>query len=155
MTVVMAANGYPGSYSEGQPDPRRWTRPGGCPGTIVFHAGTKAEADGTVTAQGGRVLAVTALGADIAEARARAYQAVDRIDRPRASAAGISRCEMTTSDLEAEATRATELLIGKTVAVVRRANERVKSDRVLGWRPPLVDSKTAIELSITGTAEAE
>lgn len=81
VTVVMAANGYPGSYRKGSPI-RALDEAGQVPGTIVFHAGTKAEADGTVTAQGGRVLAVTALGADIAEARSRAYQAVDRIDWP-------------------------------------------------------------------------
>lgn len=79
VTVVMAANGYPGSYKKDSPI-RALDAAGQVPGTIVFHAGTRAEADGTITAQGGRVLAVTALGADIAEARARAYQAVDRID---------------------------------------------------------------------------
>lgn len=81
VTVVMAANGYPGSYKKDSPI-RALDAAGQVPGTIVFHAGTKAEADGTVTAQGGRVLAVTALGTDIAEARTRAYQAVDRIDWP-------------------------------------------------------------------------
>lgn len=81
VTVVMAANGYPGSYRKGSPI-GALDAAAQVPGTIVFHAGTKAEADGTVTAQGGRVLAVTALGADIAEARSRAYQAVDRIDWP-------------------------------------------------------------------------
>jgi phosphoribosylamine--glycine ligase len=81
VTVVMAANGYPGSYRKGSPI-RALDAAGQVPGTIVFHAGTKAGADGTVTAQGGRVLAVTALGADIAEARSRAYQAIDRIDWP-------------------------------------------------------------------------
>ncbi|OWJ67343.1 phosphoribosylamine--glycine ligase [Inquilinus limosus] len=81
VTVVMAANGYPGSYRKGSPI-RALEAAGQVPGTIVFHAGTRAEADGTVTAHGGRVLAVTALGADIAEARSRAYQAVDRIDWP-------------------------------------------------------------------------
>lgn len=81
VTVVMAANGYPGAYRKGTPI-RALEAAGQVPGTIVFHAGTRAEADGTVTAQGGRVLAVTALGADIAEARSRAYQAVDRVDWP-------------------------------------------------------------------------
>ncbi|WP_225767871.1 phosphoribosylamine--glycine ligase [Inquilinus sp. Marseille-Q2685] len=81
VTVVMAAKGYPGNYNKGS-SIRALDEAVQVPGTIVFHAGTKAEADGTVTAQGGRVLAVTALGADIAEARSRAYQAVDRIDWP-------------------------------------------------------------------------
>jgi hypothetical protein len=62
---------------------------------------------------------------------------------------------MMTSDLEAEATRATELLIGKTVAVVRRANQRVILIEFSDGARLFVDSKTAIELSITGTDEAE
>lgn len=81
VTVVMAANGYPGAYRKGSPI-QALDQAAMVPGTIVFHAGTRAEDDGTITAQGGRVLAVTALGANIAEARARAYQAVDRIDWP-------------------------------------------------------------------------
>jgi phosphoribosylamine--glycine ligase len=48
------------------------------PGVTVFHAGT-AERDGTVVTAGGRVLAVSALGADLAEARGRAYEACDRL----------------------------------------------------------------------------
>jgi phosphoribosylamine--glycine ligase len=47
----------------------------------VFHAGTKQEGDRLV-AQGGRVLNVTALGATISQAQAKAYEAVDRIDWP-------------------------------------------------------------------------
>ena len=50
-------------------------------GATVFHAGTQ-RADGEITATGGRVLGVTALGDDIAEAQAKAYQAVERIDWP-------------------------------------------------------------------------
>ncbi|MFX8883408.1 phosphoribosylglycinamide synthetase C domain-containing protein, partial [Acinetobacter baumannii] len=46
------------------------------------HAGTRAEADGRITAQGGRVLGVSAIAATVAEARARAYRAVDAIDWP-------------------------------------------------------------------------
>ena len=45
---------------------------------VVFHAGTRRAGAGFVTA-GGRVLGVTARGADVAAARARAYAAVDRI----------------------------------------------------------------------------
>jgi phosphoribosylamine--glycine ligase len=48
------------------------------PGIAVFHAGT-AERDGTVVTAGGRVLAVSALGASLAEARALAEHACDRI----------------------------------------------------------------------------
>ena len=50
-------------------------------GVTVFHAGT-AERDGRVVAAGGRVLNVTALGADLASARSRAYEAVELIDLP-------------------------------------------------------------------------
>ena len=51
-------------------------------GVVVFHAGTTAGADGTVRASGGRVLNVTATAPSIAEARDRAYAAVDLIDWP-------------------------------------------------------------------------
>ncbi len=79
LAVVMAANGYPGDYQKG-------TVIGGLDeagqdGVQVFHAGTALK-DGKVVANGGRVLAVTAMGATIAEARKKAYEAVDRIDWP-------------------------------------------------------------------------
>jgi phosphoribosylamine--glycine ligase len=48
---------------------------------VVFHAGTKAR-DGEVVASGGRVLCVSAMGDDVAAARARAYDAVARITWP-------------------------------------------------------------------------
>jgi phosphoribosylamine--glycine ligase len=51
------------------------------PGVEVFHAGT-AMAGGRLVAAGGRVLNVTARGATVAEAQARAYAAVDAIDWP-------------------------------------------------------------------------
>jgi phosphoribosylamine---glycine ligase len=47
----------------------------------IFHAATERR-DGKLIATGGRVLNVTALGADVAEAQARAYKAVDKIDWP-------------------------------------------------------------------------
>lgn len=80
MTVVMAANGYPGSYDKGSviggldkvaEDSKR----------MVFHAGT-ARKDGNVVAIGGRVLNVTARGATLAEAAQQAYEMVDQIDWP-------------------------------------------------------------------------
>jgi phosphoribosylamine---glycine ligase len=80
LTVVMAAKGYPGDYARG-------TVIGGLgeAGTIegveIFHAGTRRE-DGRVLANGGRVLDITASGKTVAEARARAYAAVDRIVWP-------------------------------------------------------------------------
>jgi phosphoribosylamine--glycine ligase len=69
--VVMAAHGYPG-------EPRAGDAIAIDADALVFHAGTRRAGDALVTA-GGRVLAVTALGADLAGARARAYAAVDRI----------------------------------------------------------------------------
>jgi phosphoribosylamine--glycine ligase len=80
LCVVVAARGYPGAYEKGEPI-------GGIdaaeklPGVKVFHAGT-AMKDGRLTAAGGRVLGVTALGATIAEAQKRAYAAVAAIDWP-------------------------------------------------------------------------
>ncbi|MDT8344170.1 MAG: phosphoribosylamine--glycine ligase [Thermohalobaculum sp.] len=80
LTVVMAARGYPGSYAKGS-EIRGLDAAGAVEGVTVFHAGTKAEG-GRVLANGGRVLNVTATGATVAEARARAYRAVDLIDWP-------------------------------------------------------------------------
>jgi phosphoribosylamine--glycine ligase len=79
LTVVMAAKGYPGSY------PKRTEIKGADEldglNLKVFHAGTVREGK-KLLAVGGRVLNVTALGATVAEAQARAYAAVDRIDWP-------------------------------------------------------------------------
>ncbi len=74
--VVMAAGGYPGRYRRGDPIE-------GLDGVDgedlkVFHAGTRVE-DGRVVTSGGRVLCVVGLGADVAEAQARAYEGVARI----------------------------------------------------------------------------
>ena len=76
--VVMASGGYPGDYEKGKTitgldDARRLED------VIVFHAGTR-EQDGAIVTGGGRVLGVTALGETIAEAKAAAYEAVDRIE---------------------------------------------------------------------------
>ncbi|MHA7774260.1 phosphoribosylamine--glycine ligase [Roseibium sp. M-1] len=79
LTVVMAANGYPGSYEKGTEIRGLDTAPRD--DLAVFHAGTRQ--DGTrILANGGRVLNVTAVGATVAEARERAYEAVSRIDWP-------------------------------------------------------------------------
>jgi phosphoribosylamine--glycine ligase len=81
VTVVMAAEGYPGAYEKGSVI-------SGTEGAeasddvMLFHAGTKIDDAGTVTAHGGRVLAVTGLGDDAGTARAAAYAAVDGIDWP-------------------------------------------------------------------------
>ena len=78
LAVVMAAKGYPGSYEKGS-EIGGLEEAGSMEGVTVFHAGTKAE-DGKILANGGRVLGVTALGADVGEAQKRAYGAVDAID---------------------------------------------------------------------------
>ena len=76
LAVVMAARGYPGPAAKG-------SRIGGLreaanlPGVSILHAATRRDGD-AIVADGGRVLAVTATGDDLAEARARAYAAVDR-----------------------------------------------------------------------------
>jgi phosphoribosylamine--glycine ligase len=80
LTVVMAANGYPGGYAKGTPI-AGLDGAGKLPGVTIFHAGTKAE-NGIIVATGGRVLNVTAIGRDVGEAQARAYAAIDRIDWP-------------------------------------------------------------------------
>ncbi len=80
ITVVMAAKGYPGSYDKGDPI-GGLTDAATDPKVTVFHAGTKADGDQTL-ANGGRVLGITALGQDIAEARSRAYSAIKAIDWP-------------------------------------------------------------------------
>ncbi len=78
--VVMAAKGYPDSPLEGSVI--RGADQDFGPYVEVFHAGTRKRDDGTLVAAGGRVLNVCAYGADIAEARERAYEAIARIDWP-------------------------------------------------------------------------
>ncbi|MFJ9445474.1 phosphoribosylamine--glycine ligase [Kitasatospora sp. NPDC101235] len=78
VTVVVASEGYPAAPRTG--DPIEGLAEAEADGTaFVLHAGTKADEDGRVLSAGGRVLSVTATGADLAEARERAYAAVDRI----------------------------------------------------------------------------
>ena len=80
LTVVMAAKGYPGAYPKGSVIRGLDALPE-TSSQMVFHAGTTAQ-DGAITATGGRVLNVTARGATLAEAQARAYAMVDAIDWP-------------------------------------------------------------------------
>jgi len=80
LTVVMAANGYPGSYDKGSAI-EGLDVAAEVEGVEIFHAGTAAQ-DGRIVANGGRVLNVCALGNSAAEAQARAYAAVDRIRWP-------------------------------------------------------------------------
>lgn len=80
LTVVMAANGYPGDYTKGSVI----NGLDACPADsfhMVFHAGTSSK-DGKITASGGRVLSVTARGASLREAADRAYAMVDQIEWP-------------------------------------------------------------------------
>ena len=78
VTVVVAAEGYPAS-------PRKGDVISGLDaaakveGVDIIHAGTALDAEGRFVSNGGRVLSVTAVGSDLAEARARAYDAVGRI----------------------------------------------------------------------------
>ena len=80
MTVVMATKGYPGAYENGSTI-EGVDRADALDGVTVFHAGTK-DGDGGLTANGGRVLAVTAIGQDLAQAHARAYAGVAAVDWP-------------------------------------------------------------------------
>jgi len=80
LTVVMAANGYPGPYAKGSPIRGLDALPE-VSRHMVFHAGT-AERDGQIVASGGRVLNVSARGETLQMARDAAYAIVDRIDWP-------------------------------------------------------------------------
>ncbi|HOI10910.1 MAG TPA: phosphoribosylamine--glycine ligase [Myxococcota bacterium] len=72
--VVLAAGGYPDAPRTGDAI-TGLAQADRIPDARVFHAGTRRQADGTVVTTGGRVLGVTAIGADFALARARAYEA--------------------------------------------------------------------------------
>ena len=80
LTVVMASRGYPGSYAKGSVIKGLDALPE-TSSQMVFHAGTTAK-EGQITATGGRVLNVTARGATLAEAQAKAYAMVEAIDWP-------------------------------------------------------------------------
>jgi phosphoribosylamine--glycine ligase len=80
LTVVMAANGYPGNYSRGSVI-EGLDAAAEVEGVEIFHAGTRAEG-GRILANGGRVLNVSAIGKTVREAQQRAYAAVDRIRWP-------------------------------------------------------------------------
>ncbi len=80
LSVVLAATGYPGAPVRGS-EIHGIERAGAMPFVSITHAGTKREGQ-QLLAEGGRVLTVTGVGADVAEARARAYAAIDMIDWP-------------------------------------------------------------------------
>ena len=77
MCVILASGGYPGGYEKGKPV-AGLDEAAKLGGVEIFHAGTKALGGGVVT-NGGRVLGVTALGENLAEARETAYRAADVI----------------------------------------------------------------------------
>lgn len=77
--VVLCSGGYPGKYENGKPitgleEVKKM------PDVMVFHAGTATDANNRVVTAGGRVLGVTALGDTLADAKARAYEAVAKIN---------------------------------------------------------------------------
>ncbi len=75
--VILASSGYPEKPKPSVPI-HGLEEAGKVPGVVVFHSGTKREG-GQVVTSGGRVLSVTAIGSTLAEARARAYEAVGKI----------------------------------------------------------------------------
>ena len=81
LCVVMASNGYPGSYKKGT-EIRGLDALADNTRLVVFHAGTARDDAGRLLANGGRVLGVTALGADLAAAQKNAYDAIAQIDWP-------------------------------------------------------------------------
>jgi phosphoribosylamine--glycine ligase len=99
LAVVMATRGYPGSYSKGS-EIRGLDAARKVPGVEIFHAGTEMR-DGKLIATGGRVLNVCAVGHDVREARARAYEAIGRIDWPE----GVARKDIGWRALAREAAR--------------------------------------------------
>ncbi len=80
ITVVLAAEGYPGEIKTGAKI-TGLKDVAGQKDLVVFHAGTKQEGD-AVSVSGGRVLGVTALGVDLKDARRKAYAACERISWP-------------------------------------------------------------------------
>ncbi len=80
LTVVMAADGYPGSYAKGS-EIKGLTEIPSTSFETIFHAGT-IERDGRILANGGRVLTCTGRGDTLAQAHERAYRQVDAIDWP-------------------------------------------------------------------------
>ena len=102
VTVIMAAHGYPGTPKGGGLI-REIEAAEQVPGVTVFHAGT-ARSGESLVAKGGRVLAVTAVADTFANARARAYRAVDQID----FADGFHRTDIGWRELERTGAMAVE-----------------------------------------------
>ena len=81
VTVVVAAENYPGTPRTGDPVTGADAVPG-APTAYVLHAGTARDGEGRLVSAGGRVLSVVATGQSLAQARERVYAAVDGIDLP-------------------------------------------------------------------------
>ena len=81
LTVVMAAEGYPGTYIKGS-EIKGVADADALKDVVVFHAGTMLGDDGALLANGGRVLNVTARARTVGEAQRLAYEAVGLIDWP-------------------------------------------------------------------------
>lgn len=97
--VVLASEGYPGSYKKGAPINGIESAEGVALGqVVVFHAGTQKQDDGKIVSSGGRVLGVTALGNGLGEAQRLAYAAIDKIHMKKSffrrdiAAKGLPRC---------------------------------------------------------------
>ncbi len=99
LTVVMAAKGYPGTPEKGGAIDLSGVEESDA--VKVFHAGTALQADGKLVASGGRVLNVTALGADTKAARDAAYAAVDAVDFE----SGFCRRDIGHKEIERESQR--------------------------------------------------
>jgi phosphoribosylamine--glycine ligase len=81
LCVVMAANGYPGAYEKGSVI-HGLAKAAAHHNVKIFHAGTKSNAAGEVTAYGGRVLNIVGTGKDLKAAQANAYAAIAEIKSP-------------------------------------------------------------------------
>ncbi len=97
MCVVMAAEGYPGSYKKNT-EIKGLDAANSVEGAYVFHAGTAKGENGEILSVGGRVLGITAKGATIAEAQKKAYMSVEAIDWPK----GFCRSDIGWRALKAE-----------------------------------------------------
>ena len=80
LTVVMAAEGYPGSY-EKNTEIQNLNDAGNADGITIFHAGTKQDGN-KILATGGRVLNITAMSENVEQAQRLAYSSVDKVDWP-------------------------------------------------------------------------
>ena len=78
VVVIAASGGYPESSETGRPI-QGIEQAEAVDGVTVFHAGTERSRDGQLVSAGGRVLAVTGMGSDLAAARSRAYDGMSRV----------------------------------------------------------------------------